>query len=402
MSTSDERRVRVAVVAEFYPSRRDPVLGVWAHRQALAARDAGAEVRVLVLHRLVPPRAALAAGPAGVRRALAERVREPRAQTRDGLQISYVPYVSPPRDRSYPAWAAWAAPPLALALRRLRSSFGFDLIHAHNAVPAGEAVRRARTGTPLVVSVHGGDVLYTAIRSSAGAQAVKRGLGAARLALANSQGIAELAREHGAGETRVVHLGTDLPRIQRGRRSDGSASLVTVAHLIARKRHADVLRALAVLGDRYPRLRYEIVGDGPERGALEELAARLEISERVDFFGQLAPAEAIERARGCTLMVMPSTEEAFGVAYIEAMAGGVPAIGCRGEPGPEEIAAAGDGFMLVPPGDIERLTQRIDELLSDPQRLREAAQRARQTVAANFSWERCGEQTVAAYEHILR
>ena len=60
---------------------------------------------------------------------------------------------------------------------------------------------------------------------------------------------------------------------------------------------------------------------------------------------------------------MPSTEEAFGVAYVEAMAGGVPAIGCRGEPGPEEIAAAGDGLVLVPPGDIERLTQRIGELL---------------------------------------
>ena len=94
---------------------------------------------------------------------------------------------------------------------------------------------------------------------------------------------------------------------------------------------------------------------------------------------------------------MPSTEEAFGVAYVEAMAAGVPAIGCRGEPGPEEIAAAGDGFVLVPPGDIERLSQRIDELLSDPQRLREAGQRARATVAANFTWERCGQQTLAAY-----
>ena len=90
------------------------------------------------------------------------------------------------------------------------------------------------------------------------------------------------------------------------------------------------------------------------------------------------------------------------MAYIEAMAGGLPAIGCRGEPGPEEIAAAGDGFMLVPPGDIERLTQRIDELLSDPHRLREASQRARATVAASFTWERCGEQTLAAYEHALR
>ena len=402
MSAVSERRVRVVVVAEFYPSQRDAVLGVWAHRQALAARAAGADVRVLVLHRLVPPRAALKAGPAGVAGALSGLLGEPRKQTRDGLSVSYVPYVSPPRDRSYPAWGRWAAPPLALALRRLRRSFQFDLVHAHNAVPAGEAVRRARAGAPMVVSVHGGDVLYTALRSRAGAQAVSRGLGAARLVLANSQGIAELAQANGAGETRVVHLGTDLPRIQRPRRPDGSASLVTVAHLVARKRHADVLRALAVLSERYPRMRYEIIGDGPERATLEALARRLEVSERVDFHGQLAPDEAIERARGCTLMVMPSTEEAFGVAYIEAMAGGVPAIGCRGEPGPEEIAAAGDGFMLVPPGDIERLTQRIDELLSDPQRLREAAQRARQTVAGSFSWERCGEQTLAAYEQAVR
>ena len=81
---------------------------------------------------------------------------------------------------------------------------------------------------------------------------------------------------------------------------------------------------------------------------------------------------------------------------------GLPAIGCRGEPGPEEIAAAGDGFLLVPPSDIERLSQRIEELLSDPQRLREASRRARDTVAAYFTWERCGVQTAAAYVHASR
>jgi glycosyltransferase involved in cell wall biosynthesis len=176
---------------------------------------------------------------------------------------------------------------------------------------------------------------------------------------------------------------------------------VTVAHLVSRKRHGDVLRALAVLGQRHPTLRYVVIGDGPMRVALEGLASRLGVLDRVDFLGQLDPEEALERARRCTLFVMPSTDEAFGVAYVEAMAGGLPAIGCRGEPGPEEIAAAGDGFLLVPPGDIERLTQRIEELLSDPQRLREAAQRARATVAAQFTWEHCGRQTLAAYEHVL-
>jgi glycosyltransferase involved in cell wall biosynthesis len=392
----------VVVVAEFYPSRRDPVWGIWAHRQTLAAHAAGAELRVVVLHRVVPPRSAVAAGPAAAARALRTLLSEPRAQVLDGMPVHYLPYVSPERERHYPSWGAWAAPGLAVALRRLRARFPFDLVHAHNAVPAADAVRRARLGVPLVVSVHGGDVLYTAGRGSAGADAVARGFGAARLVLANSQGIAELSSANGARETRVVHLGTDLPAPARTRRLDGEQSLVTVAHLVARKRHADVLRALAVLGDRHPRLRYRVIGDGPERPALESLAARLEVSDRVDFLGQLPPEEALAAARRCTLFVMPSTEEAFGVVYIEAMAGGLPAIGCRGEPGPEEIAAAGDGFVLVPPGDIERLTQRIDELLADPHRLREAGQRARSTVAANFTWERCGEQTVTAYRDALR
>jgi glycosyltransferase involved in cell wall biosynthesis len=403
----------VAVVAEFYPSLRDPVLGVWAHRQALAARAAGADVRVLVLNRLVPPREAFVSGPAAAFGALAERAREPLEQTLDGLSVTYVPYVSPPRARSYPAWGAWAAPPLALALRRLRTGFPYDLIHAHNAVPAGDAVRRIQgqlhlaRPAPLVVSVHGGDVLHTAPRSPAGAKAVAAGLGGARVVLANSEGIAQLSRARGARETVVVHLGSDLPPAHRPA-GEGPApageppSLVTVGHLVARKRHGDVMRALAVLRERHPQLRYRIVGDGPERTALEGLARRLEITDRVEFLGQRPPAEALELARRCTLFVMPSTEEAFGVAYIEAMAGGVPAIGCRGEPGPEEVAAAGDGFMLVPPGDIERLTQRIDELLSDPHRLREAGQRARATVATHFTWQRCGEQTVAAYERALQ
>jgi teichuronic acid biosynthesis glycosyltransferase TuaC len=247
-----------------------------------------------------------------------------------------------------------------VALRRLRRRVGFELVHAHNAVPAGDAVRRARLDVPLVVSVHGGDVLYTAPRSEAGREAVARGLGAARLVLANSRGIAELAERYGAGDTRVVHLGTELPRPPETTRGDeggvgadrgdeaghiresGPPTLVTVAHLVGRKRHADVLRALAVLAERHPTLRYAIVGDGPERIPLEGLAARLGLAERVEFCGQLSPAEAM------------------------------------------------------------RLTQRIDELLADPQRLREAGLRARATIAQSFTWERCGEQTLKAYEHALR
>jgi glycosyltransferase involved in cell wall biosynthesis len=390
--------MKVAVVAEFYPRAADPVLGVWAHRQAVAARDAGADVRVLVLHRPVPPLAAVRALDIGAAR---DALRQPRHTALDGIEIEYVPFAAPPRPLSYGTWGAWAAPTLALALRRLRRRFPFDLIHAHYAVPAGDAVRRARIDSPLLVSVHGGDVLYTAPRSAAGRRAVTATFAAARLVLANSRWTEERCRELGARATRVVHLGTDLPDAPAAEPPPNPA-IATVAHLVPRKRHKDVVRALALLRDRHPQLRYVVIGDGPERRAIASLAAELGVAERVELRGQLGHAEALHAAREATLLAMPSVDEAFGVAYVEAMAAGVPAIGCRGEGGPEEIAAAGGGIELVPPRDPQALAALIDSLLTDAVRLAALRAEARTTVERTFTWERCGTATVAAYEEALR
>jgi teichuronic acid biosynthesis glycosyltransferase TuaC len=382
------------------------VLGVWAHRQALALTRAGAEVRVLVLHRVVPPQAAFEDGPGTAAHVLLERLRQPLHEIRDGLPVSYVPYISPPRPGFYHSWGAWSAPPLGLALNALRSSFGFEIVHAHNAIPAGDAVHRTNPPTPVVTSVHGADVLYTARRGNAGTRAVSRALRAATLVLANSNGIAQLARRYGGRRVRVVHLGADMPTPTTSppafeHASASGPALVTVGHLVPRKRHADVVRALACLRERHPALRYVIIGDGPERGALEALASSLGVAARVELQGQLDPDEALARAQRCTLFVMPSTEEAFGVAYIEAMAAGLPAIGARGEAGPEEIAAAGGGLELADAGDAEGLARRIDALLSNPERLGALGESARATVTAHFTWERCAEQTLAAYEQAL-
>jgi teichuronic acid biosynthesis glycosyltransferase TuaC len=391
--------MRVAVVAEFYPRAADPVLGVWAHRQAVAARDAGAEVRVLVLHRPLPPLAALRGGAAGAARAAARAAAQPLRATLDGIPIAYVPFLAPPRPRSYGGWGRWAAPPLAVALRALRRSFPYDLVHAHNAVPAGDAVRRARIAAPLVVSVHGGDVFHTATRSQRGTEAVRAALLQARLVLANSAGIERRCHVLGARTTRVVHLGSDLP--PRRAQPYADPTVVTTGHLVARKRHADVIRAVALLRDRHPRLRYLIVGDGPERERLRRLADELAITGRIDFAGQLPPAEALDRMRRATLLALPSTDEAFGMVYVEAMAGWLPAIGARGEPGPEEIAAAGGGLTLVRAGDVAGLAGAIDALLRDGRALQVEGERARATVERAFSWSRCGAATLAAYEAAL-
>jgi teichuronic acid biosynthesis glycosyltransferase TuaC len=384
--------VRVAIVSEFYPRAHDPVLGVWAHRQALAARDAGADVRVLVLHRPVPPRSTRLRDAPRVLRTLAA---QPRHVVLDGVDVRYVPFLAPARSRSYGSWGAWAAPTLAGALRRLRAEFPYDLVHAHNAVPAGDAALRARLGAPLVVSVHGADVYFTAPRYPAGARAVRRALGSARLVLANSAGIEDEAQRLGAQHTRVVHLGTDLPAHPAHKAPD--PTLVTVGHLVARKRHADVVRALWLLRDSHPRLTWTVVGEGPERPALARLAAELGVLRRIHFTGALAHADAVAAARDGGVFVLPSIDEAFGVAYVEALACGVPAIGLASEGGPAEIAALGPGMLLVPPRDPAALAEAIRTALADPG----LAEAARRTASQHFSWERCGRDTVAAYRDAL-
>jgi teichuronic acid biosynthesis glycosyltransferase TuaC len=142
-----------------------------------------------------------------------------------------------------------------------------------------------------------------------------------------------------------------------------------------------------------------VVGDGPQRGRLEALAARLGV--QADFRGALSHEEAVAVARSAALFVLPSVDEAFGVAYVEALAGGVPAIGCRGEPGPEDLALITHGMRLVAPGEPEALARLIAELLDDERERRRLGADARAAVAERLSWEACGRATVAAYEAAL-
>ncbi len=391
--------MRVAVVAEWYPSPMDPVHGFWAHRQAVAARDAGAEVRVLAMRRPIPPLSALRALPdteplrrwaGGVRAHLSPWVL-------DGLPVAPVPFVSPPRPRSYGSWGQWMAPTLGRALDRLREEWPFDLVHAHSIVPPGYAAsrwRRRRTAR-LAVSAHGPDMIHVPDLSAIARRASVSALTIADLVIANSRwaerrcaGIAgrELPSE-------IVYLGTDVPAELPEKRE--RPTIVTVAHLAARKRHAVVLHALAEV----PGLDYLVIGDGPGRQPLEQLAAELGIGGRVTFLGQLEHERALAEARRCHAYVMPGVEEPFGVAYVEAMAAGLPAIGARGEGGPEDIAAAGEGMLLVPPDDHRALASTLAELFE--RGTAELGAAARETVLGNFTWEHCGRATLAAYERAL-
>lgn len=413
--------MRVAVVAEWYPSPGDPVFGIWAHRQAVAARGAGAEVRVLALRRPIPPLAlarrvvrvppdlgAFRRWGAGTRAAL-------RPMTMDGLEVSPVPFLAPPRPVSYGSWGYWASWPLGRALDRLRTRWHFDVVHAHCLAPAGHAAARWVSGRPaaerpaLVVSAHGPDMIHVAVDSRVGRRACLAALEAADVVMANSTWAGRRCEEIAARAlpVRVVHLGGDVPvGADVAASGDGPGSrngrvrMVTVAHLVARKRHDVVLRAMAMV-DPLTRPDYVVVGDGPCREPLERLASELGVADRVRFLGQLPNERAVAEAAGCDVFVMPGVEEPFGVAFVEAMAAGLPAVGGRGEGGPEDIAAAGEGMILVEPGDPRALANLIERLSGDRSELRRLGASARQTVAANFTWGRCGAETVAAYRAAL-
>jgi glycosyltransferase involved in cell wall biosynthesis len=139
-----------------------------------------------------------------------------------------------------------------------------------------------------------------------------------------------------------------------------------------------------------------VVGTGPCRARLEALAAGLDVGDRVRFTGALSHEDALAELARCHVHVMPSSREPFGVAHIEAMAAGVPAIVGEGT-GAEDIVRAGEGAIPVRPGDVGALTRALDALVSDEDRRQRLGEAARRTVEQHFTWRRCGARTVAAY-----
>ena len=239
------RRVRVAVVSEFYPRAEDPVLGVWAHRQAVAARDAGADVRVLVLHRPVPPRSTRCATR---RRALRTPAAQPRHAALDGIESPTSRSSPRARPRTYGALGrVGGADPRR---RAAQAAAGSPTTSSTPTTPSrrptpccGRAsARRSSSRSTAATSLH-------RAAPPRGERAVRARAGHARLVLANSAGIERAARAARRRHTRVVRLGTDVPATPR---AADLSPVVTVGHLVARKRHADVVRALWLLREPTP------------------------------------------------------------------------------------------------------------------------------------------------------
>jgi glycosyltransferase involved in cell wall biosynthesis len=147
------------------------------------------------------------------------------------------------------------------------------------------------------------------------------------------------------------------------------------------------LRAFARVGERHPRAILRIVGRGSDKPRLQRLASELGIGRRVIFEEDLADEELIARYRDCSIFVLPSGQEGFGIVFLEAMRFGKPCIGGAAGGTPDVIVDGESGF-LVPFGELAPLELAMDRLLSDAG-LRERMGRAgRERLEREFTFER--------------
>ena len=175
--------------------------------------------------------------------------------------------------------------------------------------------------------------------------------------------------------------------------------LVTVARLTQQKGHRDLIEALALLRDRWPRLQCVCVGDGELRQSLEELAAVRGVSSMCRFVGSRDDVLAFYAA--ADMVVLPSHSEGFPFVILEALAMGKPVIATSVNGVPEVIEHLKTG-LLVKARDVAGLAGAIQSLLEHPDRAAQLGHAGRALVQAHFTVDRMVEKTVTVFDAALR
>jgi glycosyltransferase involved in cell wall biosynthesis len=170
--------------------------------------------------------------------------------------------------------------------------------------------------------------------------------------------------------------------VERIRPKDRPGGGVLYAGRLSREKGVDLLLAAAAAR---PALRIEIAGDGPERGALERMAAELGLGERVRFHGRLDPEGLDELRRGCAVAALPSRwHENMPLVLLEAFAAGLPVVATSLGGLPELIEPGTDG-ICVPPEDPAALGAALETLVRDPERALEMGSAARTKAEERFA-----------------
>ncbi len=258
---------------------------------------------------------------------------------------------------------------------------------------------------PYGVMVHGTDLNLALAAHGRKRREAQRVLREARYVIANSSYTANLVSGLGVQperlltvrpcpsfppETVVDEIAADKLRVALG--VGASFLVLSVGRLVARKDFATVIRAVAELRGRGYDVRYVIVGDGPERQALELAAVQAGIEQYVKFAGAVPAADLPTYFSAADVFAMVPRSgvdgvEGFGIVYLEANLMGRPAIGSRSAGVPDAVRDGKTG-LLVNPGDVNELALALRSLADDPVRATRLGLEGRQRVLEQFTWRR--------------
>jgi len=285
----------------------------------------------------------------------------------------------------------------ALRLARLVREREIDVIHTHlSTASLWGSIAGRLTRTPVIAHVQAlnwSPCYLLADGVIACSEAVKRRI--------RGQGIP-------ARKIRVVYNAIDVERFSRELSIDeakhrlgfGADVIVAgvVAHLSRKKGQGYLMRAIAELSQRHPKLMLMLVGEGADRTMLTSLAESLCISERVRFTGYQSDVRPFLSAMD--MLVLPSiSTEGFGIVLAEAGALGVPAIGTSVGGADEVVANEVTGFIVLP-RSVTPLAEAIDRLAQDPHLRREMGERGRKRVTALFTIDKMVSEVESVYmEH---
>ncbi len=182
---------------------------------------------------------------------------------------------------------------------------------------------------------------------------------------------------------RIVHCGVDPTRYDGppADRQDDELHLLFVGRIDPVKGLRVLLEAVEQLVPEFPGLRLTLVGDGPDRTAIEAAAAPL--GAHVRFTGHLSQEAVAAEMRNCDICVLPSFAEGVPVVLMEAFASVRPVVATQ-VAGVGELVEDGTSGFLVPPGDADSLAERIRMLARDPGLRRRMGTAGRETVKAHF------------------
>lgn len=215
--------------------------------------------------------------------------------------------------------------------------------------------------------------------------------------IANSQRVLLDAERHERFLPRhrtVIYNGVDVNRVDAARpRARGPLRLVTVGALDPRKGQEYVVSALSAVRSNGLDARLVLVGAGRDEMMLRQTAERAGVVEHVDFVGERDPRPFLA---GADMFVLPSRQEGFSNALLEAMAAGLPIV-ATDVGGNAEAAGGSAGARIVPPCDASALAAGISDLAAQRRKLAELGRLNRERVEREFTLELSAERLASWY-----